>query len=181
MTIKEKVRQLIVQKTLILFFIAILLTFFCYLSTKIEQVSDKMKLIYLLLTILGSILILIYIAKKIGYFRLVLGKEWTATVVAVYDENMTSSTLKLLGIGQGIHEINVVRISFLIDGHKKKKSLIFPKDKIGMNIYQTGDRIHFIKGTRYPINLTREVEQHICPFCGHDGFEDECPNCKIIF
>ena len=67
------------------------------------------------------------------------------------------------------------------DGKKRKKKVKLLGKKVS-EVYFVGDRIHRLKGTRYPINLTREVEQHICPICGRNScFGDECPDCGIQY
>jgi hypothetical protein len=69
-----------------------------------------------------------------------------------------------------------------LDSNGKKKKLRLPGNKVGVNVYFADDRVHLLRGTRFPINLTREVEQHICPICGRDScYGDECPDCNVKY
>jgi hypothetical protein len=131
-------------------------------------------LLYTLASVGISIALLIYIAWKIRYFHDIFAKEWTGTIISV-EREITRSHRAILCMDDLV-------IIVQLDGKKRKAKVRLPGAKVGRNVYFTGDRVHRLKGTRYPINLTRETEQHICPICGRDScLEDACPDCRIKY
>ncbi|MBQ8408701.1 MAG: hypothetical protein IJY39_07530 [Clostridia bacterium] len=176
MTVKQGVRRKIFQKTVILFCIAAVLGVLCYLASAHNNMPDynNMHMIYTLASVGLSIAILIYIAFKMRLFHLIFAKEWTGTIIAVRRDIIHSYRAYM-----GMDEV-VLRIQ--LDNSKKKVKLRLPGNKVGNNVYFVGDRVHRLKGTRYPINLTREAQQHICPICGRDScYGDECPDCNVQY
>ena len=177
MTVKQGVRRLIFKKTLILLVIAAILAVFCYITSDHQSITDSNNkhMIYTLVSVGLSIVILLYIALKIRFFHDIFAKEWTGTVISAEREFIRTYRARM---NLGMDDLVLV---IQLDGKGRKVKLRFPYGKVG-RVYVAGDKVHRLKGTRYPINLTREVEQHICPICGHNScFGDECPNCKIKY
>lgn len=178
MTVKQKLRSIIVKKTLILIGIAAVLGVLCYFTSSHERVPnyDNAHLIYTLVSLGLSLVVLLFVAWKMRYFHLLFGKEIIATVVDTKYERFGNYSKV------SIKNVNNFAIFVQPDGTQKIIGLRFSTDKISSKVYEVGDRIHLLKGTNYPINLTREAEQHICPICGHDScLDDYCPNCKIKY
>ncbi len=176
MTVKQRLKRIIIKKTFILLCIAVFLGFLCYLASTHDKIPDynNAHLIYTMISVGLSLSALAFIAYKMRYFHDLFGKEWTGTVIVgqrlvvrSYRVNMSMDDL-------------VLKIK--LDDSNKIIKIRLPGHKVGNNVYFAGDKVHRIKGTRYPINLTREEAQHICPICGHDScLEDTCPNCKIKY
>lgn len=176
MTVKQALRRKIIIKTLILLGIAALLGVLCYLASSHETMPDynNKHLLYTLVSVGISMALLVFIAWRIRYFHDIFSKEWTGTVISV-DREIVRSHRALLSMDDLVMIVQ-------LDGKKKKVKVRLPGDKVGRSVYFTGDRVQRLKGTRYPINLTREAEQHICPICGRDScLDDECPDCKIKY
>ena len=175
MTVKAGVRRIIIKKTIVLISIAAILGYFCYFSSSHKGLPayNNAHLIYTLASIGLSLIIFLYIAWKMRYFHNLFSKEFTGSIVDLRREIIRSYRANLA--------MDDVVMIIKLDGTDKHKKLRLPGNKVG-RIYCVGDRVHRIKGTRYPINLTREVEQHICPICGFNScYGDECPNCKVKY
>jgi hypothetical protein len=176
MTVKQGIRRVLIKKTLLLLCVAVTLGALCY-YTGSHKVFDfhGLRLTYTLVSAVLSLLILAYFAWKIHYFHNLFAKEWTGTVISVKREY-----IRQLRARMNLAMDDLVMVVMLDESGKKVK-LRLPYGKVG-KVYYNGDRVHRLKGTRFPINLTREVEQHICPICGHNSiYGDECPNCKIQY
>lgn len=176
MTVKQGIRKKLLKKSMILLCIAIILGVLCYLASSHDNMPDynNIHLIYTLASVGLSVVILIYIAYKMRVFHLLFAKELTGTIISVRRDIIRSYRVYM-----GMDEV-VLRIQ--LDNSQKKVKLRLPGNKVGNNVYFVGDRVHRLKGTRYPINLTREVQQHICPICGRDScYGDECPDCNISY
>lgn len=177
MTVRQGVKRMILKKTVFLICIAVIL-FILFLVAKPGHSSPGKysNLIYTLATLGISLLVLLFIAWKIRYFHNLFSKEFTGTVVDTKYERFGNYAIT------SIKNVNNFAIKVQLDNSKDIVELRFSMNKISEKVYKAGDRIHRIKGTRYPINLTREAEQHICPICGWDScLSDECPNCKIKY
>ena len=177
MTVKQGVRKLIIKKTLILLCLALLFGAFCYMTSDHKRISssNNMHLIYTLVSVGVSLVALIVIAVKMRYFELLFGREWTGTVVDIKRQVLNVKNVYVMG------DLDNLILIVQFDGKKRKKKVRLLGKKVS-EVYFVGDRIHRLKGTRYPINLTREVEQHICPICGRNScFGDECPDCGIKY
>lgn len=176
MTVKQGVRRRIIKKTVILLCIAAFLGVLCYFASshkKLPNYNDA-HLIYTLASVGLSIVALVFIAIKIGYFHDIFAKEWTGTILSVRRDIIHSYRAYM-----NMDELVMV---IKLDNSEKKVKLRLPGYKVGRNVYFTGDKVHRLKGTRFPINLTREVEQHICPLCGRDScYGDECPDCNVQY
>lgn len=176
MTVKQGLKRIIIKKTIILLCIAVFLGFLCYLANTHDKIPDynNAHLIYTVVSVGLSLSALAFIAYKMRYFHDIFGKEWTGTIVSVKREIIRSYRANM--------SMDDLVLKIKLDNSDKIIKLRLPGHKVGKNVYFEGDRIHRIKGTRYPINLTREEAQHICPICGHDScIEDTCPNCKIKY
>lgn len=176
MTVKQRVGRIIMKKLLILISVALLLGAFCYFASKHNHIPNhnNMHLIYNISTAVISIAVLLFISFKMRLFHDLFAKEFTGTVLSVEREILLSH--------RWYWNMDDVILSVRLDGSSKKRRMRLPGNKVGNNVYFVGDRIHRLKGTRYPINITREEAQHICPVCGHDSCSnDECPDCKIKY
>ena len=176
MTVNQGRKRIIIKKTIILIIIAALLGALCYLASSHNKMPDhdNAHLIYTIITVVFSLAALIFIAYKMRYFQDVFGKEWTGTVIWS-KRDVIRSTRANMGM-------DVLILKIKLDDNDKTIIFKLPGQKVGRNVYFVGDRVHRLKGTRFPINLTREEAQHICPICGHDScLEDTCPNCKIKY
>lgn len=183
-TIKQHVRILIVKKTFLLLGIGAVLGVLCYISSSNDVVASQFenaRIVYTVGSVVLSLGILAFIAYKIRYFHNLFGKEWTGTVVRAGNSDLNTGNMTFKPV-KSIHNISTFIVVVKIDGAKKNKKLSFPTSKISSKVYQPGDRIRLIKGTRYPINLTREKEQHICPICARNScFADHCPDCNLKY
>ena len=180
MTVKQGVRRIIIKKTIILLCIAAVLSVFCYFASSHEKMPDfnNSRLIYIMFSVGISLAVLVFIAYKMRYFNTIFGTEWTGTVIKV-DKILFNGMIRQ---GFDMRQVNDLSMLIQIDNRDECIELRFPLDKVGNNVYFVGDRVHLLKGTRYPINLTCEAEQHICPICGHDScLDDMCPNCKVKY
>ena len=176
-SIQQHVRKLILRKSLILLGIAFVLAIFCHFSSTNEIIAARghSQLMYILGSVVLSLVILIFIAYKIRLFHNIFGKGWSGTVIR-------TSTVNNKHTKDSIRSVNLFVVVVQLDNSKRKKKLTFNPNKISPKIYREGDRIEFLKGTRYPINLTREVEQHICPFCARNSlYGDYCQNCNLRY
>ena len=178
MTLNEGLKKIIIKKTVILLCITCVFGLLCYITSTHKGLPkyNNAHLIYTLISILLSLVIIAFIAWKMRYFHHLFAKEWEGTVLkAEYSDFNTE-------VQDSIRSINYYIITVRIDGTEKTKKLRFPTRKISSNVYDVGDKIRMLKGTCYPINLTREAEQHICPICGFNScYDDECPNCNIKY
>ena len=179
-TIKRHVRNLIIKKTVFLLLLALALAFLSYITSSKAIVTGSKKdsaLIYALGSVVISLLILVLVAFKIRFFHNLFSKEWTGTVIKTENVDFGSKWAK-----DNIRGVHTFTIIVQMDGKNRKKKLSFNQNKISPNIYSVGDRINMIKGTRYPINLTREEAQHICPMCARDScYGDFCPDCNLKY
>ena len=179
-TIKQHVRILIVKKTFLLLGIGAVLGVLCYISSSNDVVASQFenaRIVYTIGSVVLSLGILAFIAYKIRYFHNLFGKEWTGTVIKA--ETTVIGTHWSKG---SIRSANTFVLVVKIDGAKKNKKFSFNPSKVSPKVYLPGDRIRLIKGTRYPINLTREKEQHICPICARNScFSDHCPDCNLKY
>ena len=178
-SIQQHVRKLILKKSLILLCIAFVLAIFCHFSSTNEIIIARghSPLMYILGSVVLLLVILIFIAYKIRLFHNIFGKGWTGTVIKANTSNINTLYSK-----NSIRNINLFVVVVQLDNSKRKKKLSFKLDKISPKIYQVGDKIELLKGTRYPINLSREVEQHICPFCARNSlYGDYCQNCNLRY
>lgn len=176
MTVKQGVRRRIIKKTIILLCIAAILALLCYVTNGHDRLPDynNMHLIYTLASAGLSFAVLIFIAYKMRLFHDLFTKELTGTVLITRREIVRSY--------RAFMSMDDLVLIIQPDNRKKKIKLRLPGNKVGNNVYLEGDRIHRLKGTRYPINLTREAEQHICPICGRDScYGDECPDCNVKY
>ena len=178
MTVQQCLRRKLIQKTIILCCIAVILGFLCIWSAynSIIPLHNNNIVIYILVSIGISLAVLAFIAYKIRFFHILFGREFTGTVifaeVSAYNTRSNDS----------MRSINRFIVVVKLDNSDKEIKLVFSTNKISSKVYVEGDRVHRIKGTRDPINLTREEEQHICPICGRNScYEDECPDCKIKY
>ena len=178
-SIQQHVRKLIFRKSLILLGIAFVLAIFCHFSSTNEIIAARgdSQLMYILGSVVLSLVILIFIAYKIRLFHNIFGRGWTGTVIQARTSTVNTKYTK-----DSIRGINLFVVVVQLDNSKRKKRLAFDPNKISPKIYREGDRIELLKGTRYPINLTREVEQHICPFCARNSlYGDYCQNCNLRY
>ena len=178
MTVKQGLKRILIKKTIVLICIAIALGIMCYITSDhpIIPKGQYSHILYTLASIGISLVILVFIAYKIRYFHILFDKEFTGTVIDTQYErfgNYQKTSIK---------NLNNFAIRVQLDNSNDIIELRFSANKISDKVYVIGDRVHRIKGTRYPINMTREEAQHICPICGHDScLEDSCPNCKIKY
>ena len=178
-TIRNHVRKLIIKKSIFLTLLAALFAFLAYISSSkaIVTGSEDWHSLYMIGAIVLPILLLIFIAFKIRFFHNLFSKEWTGTVIKTENVDFGSKLAK-----DNIRGVHTFTIIVQMDGKNRKKKLSFNQNKISPNIYSVGDRINMIKGTRYPINLTREEAQHICPMCARDScYGDFCPDCNLKY
>ena len=176
MTVKQGRRRRIIKKTIVLTCLALVLGALCYFASSHDKVPDynNAHLIYTLASVGLSFVLLVYVAWRIRIFHDLFAKEWTGTVLSVKREIIRSYRANM--------SMDDLVMVIQLDHTEKKIKLRLPGHKVGKNVYFAGDRVHRLKGTRYPINLTREVEQHICPICGRDScYGDECPDCGIKY
>ena len=184
-SIKHHVKKQIIKKIVILICLAIVLAVLSYLSSSkaIVTGSENYRSIYLFGSVVLSVFIFFFVAIKMRYFHCLFGRDWTGTVIKTetVDTSAGTSVYAMRRVG-GIRSINSFVITVQVDGRKIKKKLSFPLSKISSEVYLVGDRIHFFKGTRYPINLTREEAQHICPMCARNScYGDYCPDCNLKY
>lgn len=175
MTVKQGLRRIIIKKTLVLIVIAIALVAMCYYASSHKNIPDydNAHIMYTLVSIGISLLIFFFTAWKMRYFHDIFTREFKGTIVSVKRERINSFRANM----------NMDDLVLLIqpDTGKRKIKMRLPYQKVG-RVYLEGDRVHRLRGTRYPINLTREVEQHICPICGFNScYGDECPNCRVKY
>ena len=178
-SIKHHVRVVIIKKTLFLVLLAAAVAFLAYISADkaIVTGSTNYRFLYTIGSVVLSIAVVILVALKIGYFRLLFGRGWTGTVISAQDSAFNFKIGK-----DSIRNANAFSIKVQIDGRKKTKKLSFNMNKISSQVYRVGDRVRLIKGTRYPINITREEEQHICPMCARNScLGDYCPDCRLHY
>ena len=176
MTVKKGLRILILKKTVFLLLIAVALAGLCY-HTGSHAVFDfyGIRLTYTLVSAVLSMLIWLFIAWKIHYFHNLFAKEFTGTVISTKREYIRQYRARM-----NLAMDDLVMVVKLDESGRKVK-LRLPYGKVG-KVYYNGDRVHRLKGTRFPINLTREVEQHICPICAFNScYGDECPECKVKY
>ena len=176
MTVKQGIRKIIFKKTLVLLSIAAVLGVLCYLSSSHTKTPgyNNMHIIYTLASVGISLVILIFVAWKIRYFHNLFAREWTGTILSAKREIIRSYRANM--------NMDDLVMVIQLDGKKRNVKLRLPGNKVGRNVYFVGDKVHRLKGTRFPINLTREKEQHICPICGRDScYGDECPDCRIKY
>lgn len=178
MTVKQGLKRIIFKKSVVLLIISIVLGAMCYYTSSHETLPNynNMHLIYTVISIVISLIILVFIAWQMRFFHNLFAKEWTGTVIKA-ESSSYNTRMK-----DSIRSINNFVLVVKIDGVEKPKKMVFSVNKISSKIYVVGDRVHRLKGTRYPINLTREAEQHICPICGFNScYDDECPECKVKY
>lgn len=178
MNVNQGLKRLMFKKVIVLVITAAALGILCCFANTNHIIPDynNSHLIYTVISVLISILILALVAWKIRFFHCLFTKEFIGTVIDTKYERVGNYAVT------SIKNLNNFAIWVQLDNSNEIIELRFPVDKISEKVYQTGDRIHRIKGTRYPINLTREAEQHICPICGRDScLGDECPDCKIKY
>lgn len=174
MTVKQGLRLIIFKKTVFLLLIAAALGGLCYYTGSHRAFNFYgIQLTYTLISVIISVLILLFVAWKIHYFHNLFAKEWTGTIISAKREFIRSYRANM-----GMDDLVMI---IKLDNSEKKIKLRLPYGKVG-RVYCNGDRVNRLKGTRFPINLTREVEQHICPVCGFNScYGDECPECKIKY
>jgi len=175
MTVKQGLRRRIIKKTLVLLCIAAVLGALCFFANNHKGLPDyeDAHYIYTLASVGLSAVALVFIAYKMRYFHDLFSKELFGTIINIKREIVRSFRANL--------NMDEIVLYVQLDNGKKKK-LRLPGYKVGNRVYYVGDRIHRLKGTRYPINLTREEVQHICPICGRDScYEDECPDCNVKY
>ena len=177
MTVKQGLRFLIFKKTVLLLIISVALAGLCYHtgSHKIFEYHG-IRLTYTLVSAFLSLLIVLFIAWKIHYFHNLFAREFTGTIISTKREFISGrhSRAAFLAMDDLVMVIK-------LDGSGRNIKLRLPYGKVG-KVYFNGDKVHRLKGTRFPINVTREVEQHICPICGFNScYGDECPECKIKY
>lgn len=176
MTVKQGVKRIIIKKTVILLCIAGIFAVLCYFANDHKMLPDhnNAHLIYTLASVGLSLAALLFIAYKMRYFHDMFGKEWTGTIVGIKIEIVRSHRALL--------SMDDIVLFIRLDSSDKRVKLRLPGNKVGRNVYFVGDRVHRLKGTRFPINLTREEAQHICPICGRDScYDDECPDCGVKY
>ena len=176
MTVNQGRRRRIIKKSIVLSIIAAILGILCFLASSHDRIPDhgNLHLIYTLASVILSVFLILYIALKLRFFHDIFAKEFTGTVLTVKREIIRSHRAML--------SMDDVVLIVKLDGTEKKIKLRLPGNKVGKNVYFAGDRVHRLKGTRFPINLTREVQQHICPICGRDScYGDECPDCGVKY
>lgn len=176
MTVKQGLRRIILKKTIVLLCLAAVLGVLCYLSSSHTQTPgyDNMHVIYTMASVGISLAILVFVAWKIRFFHNIFAREWTGTVLSVKREIIRSYRANM--------NMDDLVMVIQLEGKKRKIKVRLPGNKVGRNVYFVGDKVHRIKGTRFPINLTREEAQHICPICGRDScYGDECPDCRIKY
>ena len=177
MTVKQRLRLKIFYKTIILLVIAVILGALCYCPNSHERIPDhgNSHIIYTFASIGISVGILAFIAWKIRYFHDIFAREWTGTVISAEREFIRTYRARM---NLGMDDLVMV---IRLDKSGRKVKLRLPYQKVG-RVYCVGDRVHRLKGTRYPINLTREVEQHICPICARNScYDDYCPDCGVKY
>ena len=178
MTLQEGLKKTIIKKTVYLICIAVVLACFCIFTSSHKGLPNynHAHLIYNIISIALSLAIITFIAWKMNYFHHLFAKEWSGTVIKAEFSDFNTE------IQDSIRSINSFVIVIRVDGSDEIKKLRFSSLKISPSVYDVGDKIQMLKGTVYPINLTREAEQHICPLCGFNScYDDECPNCKIKY
>ena len=176
MTVNQGRRRRIIKKSIGLSIIAAILGFMCYLASSHDKIPDQgnMHLIYTLASVGLSLVLLLYIALKLRFFHDLFAKEFTGTILSVKRD--------IIRTHRALMNMDELVLVIQLDESNKKRKLRLPGYKVGRNVYFEGDRVHRLKGTRYPINLTREEEQHICPICGRDScYGDECPDCGVKY
>ena len=176
MTVKDGLRRLIIKKTIFLLCIALALGLLCFFTSNHQGLpkNNNAHLKYTVVSIVLSIVILLFIAWKIRFFHNLFAKEIKGTVVNIKRE--------IIRTRKAMMSMDDVVLFVQIDGTDKKIKIRLPGNKVGGNVYFVGDRVHRLKGTRFPINLTREEKQHICPICARDScYDDECPDCRIKY
>ena len=176
MTVRQGMRRKIIKKTVILLCIAAILGVLCYFASAHKGLPNynNSHLIYTLATVGLSVVTLLFIAFKMRYFHDIFAKEWTGTIISVKREIIRSYRANM--------NMDDLVMVIKLDSCERKVKLRLPGNKVGKNVYFVGDRVHRLKGTRFPINLTREVQQHICPICGRDScYGDECPDCGVKY
>ena len=177
MTVKQRLRLKIFYKTIILLVIAVILGALCYCTNSHERIPDhgNSHIIYTFASIGISVGILAFIAWKIRYFHDIFAREWTGTVISAEREFIRTYRARM---NLGMDDLVMV---IRLDKSGRKVKLRLPYQKVG-RVYCVGDRVHRLKGTRYPINLTREVEQHICPICARNScYDDYGPDCGVKY
>ncbi len=184
-SIKQHVKKQIIKKSVFLVFLAVAVAFLAYISgdKAIVTGSSNYRFLYAVGSLVLSVAVVILVAFKIGYFRLIFSREWTGTVIEAQESAFNFKNFNNNNWSRdSIRNTNAFSIKVQIDGSNKIKKLAFNMNKITSKVYCVGDRIHFIKGTKYPINLTREEEQHICPMCARNScYGDFCPDCKLYY
>lgn len=176
MTVNQGRRHRIIKKSIILLILAATLGSMCFFASSHDKIPDhgNMHLIYTLASVGLSVALLLYIALKIRFFHDIFAKEWTGTIISLKRD--------IIRTHRALMNMDELVMVVQLDNCEKKVKLRLPGNKVGRNVYFEGDRVHRLKGTRYPINLTREVEQHICPICGRDScYDDECPDCGVKY
>ena len=174
-TIKHHVKKLIIKKTLFLIALAVVMGFLAYFaSTKpIVTGSEHWHLLYVIGSVVVTLAVLLLVAWRIRYFHNLFGKDWTGTVIKNKSVSIYKDSIR------GIHSFT---ITVRLDHNNKKKRMTFSLHKLPADVFLIGDRIHMIKGTRYPINITREAAQHICPMCARNScYGDFCPDCNLKY
>ncbi len=178
-TIKHHVRILVIKKTVFLICLTVALVLLSYFSSSkaIVTGSANSRFLYILGSVIVTLGVLILVAWKIRYFHNLLGRDWTGTVIRTGNVDVGTRWNK-----DNIRGVSSFVVTVQLENSKKKKKLSFNSSKISPSVYSVGDRIYFIKGTRYPINLTREEAQHICPMCARDScYGDWCPDCDLKY
>ena len=175
MTVKQGLSRIILKKTLVLIIVASALSAMCYYASSHKDIPDygNAHILYTLISMGISLLIFFFTAWKMRYFHNIFAREFKGTIISVKRERIHTYRAYM----------NMDDLVLVIqpDIGKRKIKMRLPYGKVG-RVYVTGDRVHRLRGTRYPINLTREVEQHICPICGFNScYGDECPNCKVKY
>lgn len=184
-TIKHHVKIMMIKKTVFLIFLAAAVAFLSYIASEkaIVTGSENYRSLYTLGSVVFSFLVFFFVAIKIRYFHWLFGRDWTGTVIETktVDTSAGSSVYAMRRVG-GIRSINLFVITVQIDGKRRKKKLSFPLSKISHDVYSVGDKIYMIRGTYFPINLTKEEEQHICPMCARNScYGDYCPDCNLKY
>lgn len=169
MTVKKRLRLKILYKTIVLLVISAVLGALCFYASQHKGMPD----LYTFASVGISLVILVFVAWKIRYFHDIFAREWTGTVVSIKRE--------IIRTHRALMSMDDLVMVVQLDKSGRKVKLRLPYQKVG-KVYCVGDRVHRLKGTRFPINLTREEEQHICPICGRDScYGDECPDCRIKY
>ena len=178
MDVKRKLTKMIVKRIVAMVIIAL------FLIACIFSFHEPTDFFFINGSIILSVFILFIYLCASGLWRMIRDKSWEGTVVSIRCEEAREPITYSHAIDRSWRGIPkmikyTVIIAELPGGEQKK--LRFPCRELDVNVFRIGDKIIRHKGMKYPQNLSRRSEIHMCPLCGRFLSDNYCPDCRFNF